>query len=427
MRICVVGLGKIGLPLAAQYASKGFHVVGCDVNPEVVASVNKGASHITGEPRLQELVASCVKKRLLSASTNTSKAVSASDVVVVIVPLVVDEKKNIDYAYIDAATKDVTKGLRKKTLVIYETTLPIGDTRGRIAPMLEAHGLSAGKDFYLAYSPERVSSGVVFRYLKEIPKVVGGINAASTRKALEFYRKVLDAEIIPVRDCETAEAAKLFDMTYRDVNIALANEFAVFCQKKGLDAVETINAANTNPHSHILYPGAGVGGHCTPVYPYFLIEKAKALGIELTLPRETRKINDDMPAYTMELLEEALGGLSGKRVLILGLAYRGGVKEVRFSPAISIARKLKDAGAVVFIHDPLFSEKELKAYGKPVRLKTLPKLDGVILATAHQEYLKLDATKLKASGVKAFIDGRNILDKKRFETLGIRYRGVGRN
>ena len=216
-------------------------------------------------------------------------------------------------------------------------------------------------------------------------------------------------------------------MTYRDVNIALANEFAVFCQKKGVDAVETINAANTNPHSRILYPGAGVGGHCTPVYPYFLIEKAKDLGVELTLPREAREINDDMPAYTVGLLKETLGGLAGKRILILGLAYRAGVKETRFAPSILIARKLKDAGAIIFMHDPLFSEKELEDYGKPVRLKNPPKLDGVILATAHKEYLKLDAAKLKEAEVKAFVDGRNILDKKRFETLGIRYRGIGRN
>jgi nucleotide sugar dehydrogenase len=236
----------------------------------------------------------------------------------------------------------------------------------------------------------------------------------------------LDAKIISVQNCETAEAVKLFDMTYRDVNIALANEFAKFCQARGIDAVETIDAANTNPHSRILYPGAGVGGHCTPVYPYFLIEKANKLGVELTLPREARKINDSMPKYAVNLLKKELGKLSGKSILVLGLAYRGGVKETRFSPSIEIIKKLKEEGAKVFLHDPLFTEKELEHYAKPAKLDAPPKLDGIILATAHKEYTKLDLEKIKATGVKVFVDGRNLLNKKRFDTIKVTYRGIGR-
>ena len=233
MIVCVVGLGKIGLPLACQYAGKGFTVVGCDVNSDVVDCINRGVSHIQEEPALKEKVKDLVAGKLLSATTDTVKAVSESDVVVVIVPLVVDDEENIDYSIVDAATKDVAKGLRKDTVVIYETTLPVGDTRDRIAPILESGGLKAGVDFYLVFSPERVSSGRIFKDLAEIPKIVGGVNDESTVKGVEFYESVLDAEVIGVNDCETAEAIKLFGMTYRDVNIALANEFARFCGKKG--------------------------------------------------------------------------------------------------------------------------------------------------------------------------------------------------
>ena len=427
MRVCVVGLGKIGLPLACQYAGKGFTVVGCDVNSDVVDSINKGVSHIEEEPALKEKVKDLVARKLLSATTETSKAVSESDVVVVIVPLVVDDEKNIDYSIVDAATKDVAKGLRKDTLVIYETTLPVGDTRERIAPLLESGGLKAGADFYLAFSPERVSSGRIFKDLAEIPKIVGGINEESTRKAVGFYESVLDAEVIGVNDCETAEAIKLFGMAYRDVNIALANEFAKFCNEKKMDIVEAIKASNTNPHSHILLPGVGVGGHCAPVYPHFLIEKAKKKNVELTLPSRAREINDEMPEYAVGLLGEELGGLAGKRILVLGLAYRGGVKETHLSPAIDVVEKLKEEEVEVFIHDPLFDDSELQKFAEPVDLDKLPSLDGVILVTAHKEYSGIEAAKLKESGVKAFVDGRNFLDKKQFDSVGIKYRGIGRN
>ncbi len=426
MRVCVVGLGKIGLPLAAQYASKGFLVVGCDVNPSVVESVNGGVSHVEGEPSLGERVKDAVEAGFLSASTETSKAVSTSEVVVVAVPLIVDDKKNIDYTIVDSATKDVARGLKGKTLVVYETTLPVGDTRGRIAPILEASGLKAGDGFFLAFSPERVSSGRIFKDLKEIPKIVGGVNEKSTKKAVEFYEKVLDCEVIPVSDCETAEAVKLFGMTYRDVNIALANEFAKFAQARGIDALDAINASNTNPHSHILHPGIGVGGHCAPVYPYFLLKNANDFSVDLILPKDARKINDRMPGYAVGLLEEELGGLSDRRILVLGLAYRGGVKEVQFSPSIDVSARLNENKAIFFIHDPMFDAEELRKYGEPVELDCLPKLDGVILVTAHKEYEKLDLEKLKSVGVTVFVDGRNFLDKEKFDAIGITYRGVGR-
>lgn len=427
MRICVIGLGKIGLPLAAQYAGKGFQVIGCDVNREIVDSVTKGVSHIKGEPELDEKVKSSVKNGLLSATTDTVKAVGESDVIVVIVPLVVDKRGNMDYSIIESVTNLVSKGLQNGSLVIYETSLPVGDTRNRMVSILEKSGLKAGKDFYVVFSPERISSGVMFQYLREIPKIVGGIDAESTRRGVEFYERVLDSRIIAVTSSEAAEAVKLFGMIYRDVNIALASEFAKFCQAKGLDVLEIIKASNTNPHSHILNPGVGVGGHCAPVYPYFLIKNASDLNVDLILAKNARKINDGLPEYTVNLLVKELNDLNGKNVLVLGLAYRGNVKETFLSPSISVIEHLKDKGANVYVHDPLFPREEIEGFGaKFADLQDLDPLDAAILVTAHKEYEDLDLKDLRERGVTVIVDGRNFLDKEMVEKHGIIYRGIGR-
>src|SRR5690606_37769778 len=235
MNIAVVGLGHNGLPLAAQYASKGHRVIGCDTNPKVVEMINAGRAN-DDEPGLQERVAEAVKAGLLTAQTSASEGVRQAGVVVVIVPLMVDEDKDIAYHAMDAATRDVAAGLKPGTIVVYETTLPVGDTRNRFGPMLEeGSGLKAGADFSLAFSPERVYVGRVFEDLHKYPKIVGGIDPQSTAKAVAFYKAVLDADVTAVENAETAEFTKLAETTYRDVNIALANEFAAFAEEQGID------------------------------------------------------------------------------------------------------------------------------------------------------------------------------------------------
>jgi nucleotide sugar dehydrogenase len=427
MRVCVIGLGKIGLPLAAQYASKGAKVVGCDVSPKVVESVNSGVSHVLDEPGLSEKVKAAVEKGLLSATTDTVAGVRSSEVVVVIVPLVVDPEGNIDYGIIDSVTEKVSAGLQRGSLVIYETTLPVGTTRKRLAPILEKSGMKAGEDFYLVFSPERVSSGVMFDYLKNISKLVGGVDEESTRRGVEFYRSVLDSKVIPVSSCEAAEAAKLFDMVYRDINIAVANEFAKFCDAGGVDANEVIEAANTNPFSRILLPGVGVGGHCAPVYPHFLIKNAADVGVDLSIAKRSRRINDAMPKYTAGVLKKEFGSLKKKNVLVLGLAYRGNVKETFMSPSIPLVAALNKAGANVSLSDPLFSDEEIKRFGaEAASLHDTGPLDAVVLAAYHREYRSLDFRSFKARGARIFVDGRNVVDKKAVEAAGLIYRGIGR-
>jgi nucleotide sugar dehydrogenase len=425
--VAVVGLGKIGLPLAARCAQSGLRVTGCDINPDVVRSVNAGRSHIKEEAGLEEAVAAAVRSGLLSATSETTEAVRLATVVVVIVPVVVDDERNVDYRGIDSATRAVAEGLQPGTLVLYETTLPVGTTRTRFGPVLEqGSGLHAGSDFCLAFSPERVYSGRIFRDLQQYPKVVGGITPECTRQAAEFYRAALGGvDVLEMKDADTAELVKVMETTYRDVNIALANEFARFASARGLPVDQAIAAANSQPYSHIHRPGIAVGGHCIPVYPYFLINYAGEG--EMNLPRLARRINDDMASWALDRLSQALGGLEGKQVLVLGLAYRENVKEPIFSGTLRLIPLLRDAGAVPLVNDPLFTSEEISAYGaEPVALDALPAGDAVILQAYHDAYGGLDWSALAARGYRVVLDGRNAIDRAAVEAAGMTYTGMGR-
>ena len=427
--VAVVGLGKIGLPLAIQYVWHGWRVIGCDINADVVETINAGISHVREEPELAAVVADAVEEGWLSATTDTTEAVRQAQVVVVIVPVVVDERHCVDFNAIDAATGAIGRGLRAGTLVVYETTLPVGTTAQRFAPILEANSeLAAGQDFYLAYSPERVSSGSIFRDLSAYPKVVGGINEESLAAAVAFYQSVLEATIITMTSTEEAEFVKLIETTYRDVNIALASEFACFADRHGLDVTAAIQAANTQPYSHIHMPGVGVGGHCIPVYPYFLMagvdEREQELFPLLRLPRQARQINDGMAEYAALRIEAIIGPLTGKGVLILGVAYRGDVREVAFTSARLLQEALMKRGAVVYVHDPLFTDDELRAMGyMPFADGDETAIQAMLLQANHQAYQTFDFQRF--SGCRVLLDGRHALKRAKIEEAGMRYLAIG--
>jgi nucleotide sugar dehydrogenase len=427
--VAVVGLGKIGLPLAIQYIWHGWRVIGCDINADVVETINAGCSHVQEEPELLTVVADAVEEGWLTATINTTEAVRQAHVVVVIVPVVVDEQHRVDFSAIDAATEAIGRGLRAGTLVIYETTLPVGTTARRFARILETHSaLTAGRDFHLAYSPERVSSGSIFHDLSTYPKVVGGINEASLSAAVAFYQSVLDTSIIAMSSTDEAEFVKLIETTYRDVNIALANEFACFADTHGLDASAAIQAANTQPYSHIHRPGVGVGGHCIPVYPYFLMADVEESGDEhcpsLQLPRHARQINDGMAAYTVQRIESVAGSLMGQGVLILGVSYRGNVREVAFTSARLLQEELVKRGAIVYAHDPLFTDDELRALGyTPLADGDETAIQAIVLQANHRAYQTFDFRRF--SRCRVLLDGRHALDRARVEEAGMRYLAIG--
>ncbi len=354
MRVVVVALGKIGLPLAAYVARAGHRVVGCDVDAGVVALVNAARAPFPGEAGLEEALAEVVGDGRLRAQTHTAGAVAeGADLVIAVPPLIVDERAQPDWRILDSVVADVARGLRaaaeaghRGTVVCVETTLPVGTTRGRVTEGLAgASGLEAERDFFAAFSPERVYSGRIFEDLRRYPKLVGGCSERGEALAVDRYRQFVEpaAEVWPMGSAEAAELAKLAETTYRDLNIAFANELARHADAVGVDVERVIDAANSQPFSHIHRPGVAVGGHCIPVYPHFFLDGAP----EARLPAVAREVNRAMPAYAVRLLAEALGGdgPAGARVLILGVAYRGDVKETAFSGAFALRDELAARGA----------------------------------------------------------------------------------
>lgn len=427
MKITVVALGKIGLPLAVQFAKKGHHVIGCDVNQKTVDLVNAGIEPFPGENFLGDYLAEVVKSGHLTATTDTTAAVNESDAVVIVVPLFVNEEGIPDFGWMDAATEKIAAGLKPGTLVSYETTLPVGTTRNRFAPALEAgSGLTAGSDFHLVFSPERVLTGRVFADLRKYPKLVGGINAESTAAGIEFYKSVLDFDDRPdltekngvwdLGTCEASEMAKLAETTYRDVNIALANQFAIFAEGANIDIAKVISASNSQPYSHIHQPGIAVGGHCIPIYPRFYLWNDPLA----TVVRSAREANAAMPAHAVKLLADEIGDLAGKRVAVLGISYRGGVKESAFSGVFGVVTALKARGAEVLVQDPMYTVEESSALGFESYAIGEP-IDAVILQADHKEYKSL--RKGDFPGVSAVVDGRRAFDPRNF--AGVKFRVIG--
>jgi len=428
VKIAVIALGKIGLPLAVQFASKGHEVIGVDVNSATVEAVNAGREPFPGEAHLQELLSELVPAGRLRATTDYADAVPGADAVVLVVPLFVDEEAVPDFGWMDTATRSLAAHLTPGTLVAYETTLPVGTTRTRWKPMLEeGSGLTEGTDFHLVFSPERVLTGRVFADLRKYPKLVGGLSPAGAAAAVEFYEAVLDFDDRPdlargngvwdLGSAEAAEMAKLAETTYRDVNIGLANQFAQYAATAGIDIYQVIEASNSQPYSHIHQPGIAVGGHCIPVYPRLYLWNDPAA----TVVRAAREANAGMPDYTVGLLEGVHGDLAGQRVVVLGAAYRGGVKETAFSGVFPAVEALRARGADVLVHDPLYSDDELARFGwMPYHLGE--SVDAAVVQADHAEYRELTPSDLP--GIRTFIDGRRVSSADRWPDATYRVIGI---
>lgn len=429
MRIAVVALGKIGLPLAVQMASKGHDVIGADIDQNVVDQVNTGVVPFPGETELGHRLAEAVQRGRLRATTDTTAAVTASEAVVVVVPLFVDGAGAPDFGPLDNATEAIASGLRPGALVSYETTLPIGTTRGRFGPSLSSgSGLTPGQDLFLVFSPERVLTGRVFADLRTYPKLIGGIDDESAKRGIAFYESVLDFDersdlprpngVWDLGSAEAAEFAKLAETTYRDVNIGLANQFGRYAERIGVDIAAVIEASNSQPYSHIHQPGIAVGGHCIPVYPRFYLWNDP----EATIVRAAREANSAMPAHAVSLLADIYGDLTSARVAVLGAAYRGGVKETAFSGVFPTVEHLRARGARPVVHDPLYDDAELRTLGlEPYHIGE--PVDAAIVQTDHAEYRTLGAERLP--GVRAVVDGRRVIDPLRWHGVISRVIGVG--
>ncbi|WP_049999151.1 nucleotide sugar dehydrogenase [Halococcus sediminicola] len=406
----VYGLGKMGLPLAAAYAEVCGNVVGADANEAVVEDINRGDSHVRGEPGLDTLVEQLVAEDALRATGNRAAA-DAAAVHVVIVPTRLAAGNAPDISILESVIEDVAAGLSAGDLVVVECTVPPKTCREVVLPLLEAESDVSGGEFGVAFCPERTSSG---RALEDIrgayPKVVGGVDEKSTKAARTIYEEINSEGVLTVRDATTAEAVKLFEGVYRDVNIALANELARFTDDLAIDVREAIATANTQPFCEIHDPGAGVGGHCIPYYPYFLAHDRTE---DAPLLHTARDVNDGMPAFTVRKLREEFEAegreLGETTVLVLGIAYRPGVAETAATPARPIIDGLDAAGTEVLCTDPLIDDfSEFAATPVSVDEITDREIDGVVMVTPHEAFERIDWTAFPAPLV--VVDGRGTLD-----------------
>ncbi|MFH1257092.1 MAG: nucleotide sugar dehydrogenase [Candidatus Diapherotrites archaeon] len=423
-RVCIVGLGYVGLPLALRCAEKGLDVHGFDVSESIVKALNNGKSHIKDDAL--EKKAAQLKGKIFASSDE--KVLAKAETIVVCVPTPVDEKHLPDLSFVESACKAVAKSLRKGMLVVVESTVSPGTVRGVCLPLLEKSGLKAGKDFFLAHCPERIDPGNKKWPVEKIPRVLGGISEQCAGKAKAFYGKIIDAEIVVLNSVEAAEAVKITENTFRDINIAFVNELARSFDKLGIDVKEVIKGASTKPFGYMpFYPGPGVGGHCIFCDPYYLIETAKNKGFEHKFLLLAREINNSMPAFVFEKTAEALAAsgkkLEGSKIALLGLAYKPDVDDLRESPSLKILELLKKGKANVRVFDPFIpSKSNVGSLNDAIK-----GADAIVLATNHSVFIEaLSPKKLKAAGISVVVDARNALDKEGIVSEGITFRGIGR-
>lgn len=410
--VAVIGLGYVGLPLAVEKAKAGYKTIGFDIQEKRVNMVNEGKNYIGDvvDAELTELV----NNGMLSAATDYS-IVKEADFIAICVPTPLDEYKQPDISYVKNSAIEISKYLKRGTIVVLESTTYPGTTEELLLPILEqGSGLKCGQDFYLAFSPERVDPGNLIYKTKNTPKVVGGVGKDATEIAAAMYRNVLQGEVFEVSSPKVAEMEKLLENTYRNINIGLVNELAIICNKMGINVWEVIEAAKTKPYGfQAFYPGPGIGGHCIPLDPYYLAWKAREYDYHTQLIETSGIINDSMPQYVVERASKILNRfkkpLNGSKVLILGVAYKQDIDDYRESPAIKVIENFEKEGSIVKYYDPYIDEYKYKGKTKKgmkeLTKEVLKEADLVVITTAHT---KVDYEFVQANSVYIF-DTKNAM------------------
>lgn len=419
--VCVIGLGYVGLPLAVQCALKGHVVYGLDSDQAKIDVINSGKSPID-----EEFLTENLGKVKLQATSNPA-VLKECDISIICVPTPVDENFYPDLGPVKEATKTVIANLKKGQLVVVESTINPGVCEEIVEPLFKEAGLAVGQDYELAHCPERINPGDPKWNVTNIPRVIGSFTSRGLEEAALFYESVIDAPIMRMKSIREAEAVKIVENSFRDVNIAFVNELAKSFDKLGIDIVDVIRGASTKPFAFMPhFPSRGVGGHCIPVDPYYLIERAKTSGFDHEFLKIARKVNNSMPEYTVELLQDTLNKvklpMNGTRVALLGLSYKDNVADLRESPALKIIKHLGRHGCEVITFDPYLLEKSAA--------RTLDEaLSGsaaIVVATGHKQFRTLDLDTARKHGIKVIVDGLNCLDRAEVEKRGILYKGIGR-
>ena len=434
-KVCVVGLGYVGVPLTVASAQAGFDVIGVDMEKEKVSMINKGICYVE-DAYSEKYLPDLVRAGLISATNSLPDGATSSDIVIVCVPTPLNPKGDPDLSFLKSVAKDLSKNLSGFKLVIVESTSFPGTTTDIFQPLLQRKGKSPEKDFALVYSPERIDYGNAKFGVRNIPKVVGGINDESTQLGAEFYKAILDAPVVTVGSPSVAEATKMLENIFRYVNIALVNELAILHETLGVDFIEAISAAATKPFGFMPhYPGPGVGGHCIPKDPFYLVFKAKQAGFLLRLVSASKAVNKMMPVHTIDRLAKALKtdkkSLPNATVVVWGLAYKGEVKDTRRSPSLELLKLLKQSRAKIRVFDPYVPRVMVggKTYeSSSSEIESVRDADALMIATAHNAFRTVDLSKIRSlmRDRPILYDTRNLRTRRECEEAGFTYLATGR-
>jgi UDP-N-acetyl-D-glucosamine dehydrogenase len=421
-RVAVVGLGYVGLPLALLAADKGYEVTGIDTVEEKVSHINEGKSPIVDEYLEKE-----IKKTKIKATTNITEVRNA-DILIICVPTPVKDGITPDLGPLKGAVKAAASVMKKGALLIIESTINPGVCDDVVLPLVTSTSGYSSDDFHLVHCPERINPGDPEWSVRNINRVVGSNTKEGLKRAVNFYESILDAEIKPMATLKEAEAVKVVENSFRDINIAFVNELAMSFQRMGINIENVIDGAATKPFAFMPHrPGCGVGGHCIPVDPYYLIEYARGFGFNHDFLSLARRINSQMPEFTVELMKDTLNDvglpMKGTKIVLLGLAYKPNVDDDRESPAYEIQKLMKESGAEVIAYDPYIPSKS----DADTLDEALCQADAILLATHHKVFNKISASSLINARVKVVVDGRNMFKdrKEEFIKAGIAYSGIG--
>ena len=413
-RICVFGLGYIGLPTACLLATHGYQIIGIDVKKEVVEKINQGEAPFK-EPGLEELLRNALASNTLIAKTEPE----AADIFLITVPTPLDkETRMADLGYMSQVSRGIARYLKKGNMVILESTVPPGASEKLLLPILEESGLKGGEDFHLVHCPERAIPGNTIYEMINNDRIIGGIDEKSVELAKELYSCFVKGNFY-LTDLRTAEMVKLMENTFRDINIALTNEFARIAEESGVNIWEAIELANKHPRVNILKPGPGVGGHCLAIDPWFLAENPARSRI-ISLARE---INDSMPHHVLSLVKELIGAVKDATITVLGVAYKGDVDDTRETPALKFIKLAENEGYKIKIHDPWVKHFEYELC--PLE-EAVQNSDCLVLITDHSQFKQIDPQEI-VSLVRSrnIVDARNILDHRRWREAGFKLRILG--
>ena len=433
LSICVIGIGRIGLPTALSFASSGLSTIGVDINEKLVNMINSGNFPLKDEPGYDVIFDKVITEKKFRATSNFSEGVNSSDVIVLSLPTPMDEKNIPNYSALLSVAQKLHDEMSDGKLIIIESTVEPGFVEKDFLEILEGTDKKSGKNFCLGVCPETANPGQILNDFERLPRLVGAMDDHTRNLITKIYKHVFTVDLIPMPNCKTANAVKLTTNVFRDLNIAFVNELALIFEKSGIDIMTVLEAAKTKYNFQVHYPSAGVGGPCLPVNSYQMINFAKNFTSQtFELVENGRKINEKMPFHTIDLLEDALKEikkpLSGSTILVLGLSYKPDVKDIQISPVEKIVEILKEKGVNILTYDPYF--KDLEVFGIKTLddyVQNLENSDGLIIATAHKEFHNIDPVFLKNKMKHpVVIDSKNIIDQQLAKKAGLVYRGIGR-